>query len=240
MTTTNKPICNAGLANCLELYQGITDTDLVHLNFGEAAPRFAEHTVPARRTIFHRGETIEGIPIICSGWAVTVSTLPNSRRQIISVLLPGDLVSGALVFSDKLDFTVEAITNVIYHCYDRTEFCAAMSANPSLNQTILKAWNEEYLRIVQSVISLGQCTAEERVSRLLLNLFERLALRGLVTDRTFNFPMRQTHIAEMTGLTPVHISRVFNNLRQQGLIDLADRTVTVRDPVALRRQANAA
>jgi CRP-like cAMP-binding protein len=195
--------------------------------------KYFEREVDSRRVIFHKDDPIEGIPVLRCGWAAVVSTLPNNRRQIVTVLLPGDLVSGALIFDDKLDVSVEAITDVTYRSIDRSEFRAAIFRNPSLLESILKIWNEQTLQIVQLATSLGQCTAEERLASLLMNLLKRLTALGLVTDNSFHFPLRQSHIAEITGLTPVHVSRVINVLRRDGLIDLSGRTLKVRDPAAL-------
>ena len=52
-------------------------------------------TVPARRTICHPNEQSEFVPIICEGWAAISTALPGGRRQILSFLLPGDIVSTA-------------------------------------------------------------------------------------------------------------------------------------------------
>jgi len=221
------------LAHCLALCGGIGDNGEARV--GETAPRFTEHAVAARRPIFRSGERLNGVPIVCHGWAAVVATLPNNRRQIISILLPGDLVSGALVFEDKLEFAVEAVTEVIYHSYDRAEFRQALMANAELLEMILRAWAQENLQIVQLAVSLGKCTAEERVTRLLLNLTARLAQRHMRENGTFPFPLRQWHIAEITGLTPVHVNRVINKLRREGLIEIRNRALTIRDRAALER-----
>jgi CRP-like cAMP-binding protein len=71
-----------------------------------------------------------------------------------------------------------------------------------------------------------------------MKLMERLTTLGMVADNSFHFPLRQSHIAEITGLTPVHVSRVINLLRREGLIDLRNRTIIVRDPAALQRVCN--
>jgi CRP-like cAMP-binding protein len=226
------------LANYIAICNGIQNIDQAWQNSHEPPLQFFESVIDARRVIFPSGDPIKGIPIICGGWAAIVSTLPNNRRQIISLLLPGDLVSGALVFEDKLDVSVEAITNVIYRTFNRSEFRTALSKYPFLLESFMKILSEQCLQIVQLAVSLGQCTAEERVAGLLMKLMQRLTSLGMVTDNAFHFPLRQSHIAEITGLTPVHVSRVINLLRREGLIDLRNRTLTVRDPAALQRVCN--
>ena len=226
------------LASCIKICSGVQDTGEAGGNSNQPRLKFFERAIDARQTIFHGGDRIEGIPVICSGWAAIVSILPNSRRQIVALRLPGDLVSGSLVFEDKLDVSVEAITNVTYRSFDRAEFRTALSNNSCFLESILKIWNEQSSQFKQLIASLGQSTAEQRVAALLVKLLERLTSLGLVTNHSFNFPLRQSHIAEITGLTPVHINRVINSLRRDGLIDLSNRTLTVLDPERLRLICN--
>ncbi|HTS39109.1 MAG TPA: Crp/Fnr family transcriptional regulator [Xanthobacteraceae bacterium] len=231
----NDASIGACLANCVSLCQGLNNSGSACLDLGGAAFRFSEHQGAARRTIFRSGDRIDGIPIICSGWAAKVAVLPNNRRQIISILLPGDLVSNSLVFEDRLSFTVEAITHVTYRSFERAMFRAALIEKPDQMEAILRSWTDDNMQVVRLAISLGQLTAEERIAQLLLNLSDRLAARRLTQNHAFHFPLRQRHIAEATGLTPVHVSRVIGQLRQEGLVELKNRLLTIRDRDALER-----
>src|SRR6185312_5571901 len=58
-------------------------------------------TVPARRIICREQDLHDAVPIICSGWAASVVMLSDASRQILSFLLPGDLVSTALLFEPR-------------------------------------------------------------------------------------------------------------------------------------------
>lgn len=226
------------LTGFLALHDGLKNIGGTRSYFDGSEPRYIEQACPARRKIFQSDQRIEDIPIISSGWAAAIANFGHDRRQIIAFLLPGDLVSGALVFDDRLNVIVEAITDVTCHNYARAEFRAALAANPNLFEAVLRAWAEESLQIAQLAVSLGQCTAEERIARLIVNLSERLAKRRMVEDDAFDFPLRQWHIAEYTGLTHVHVSKVLGQLRRDGLIDFKDRVLTIRNPVALRRICN--
>jgi hypothetical protein len=53
-----------------------------------------------------------------------------------------------------------------------------------------------------------------------------------------DFPLRQHHIADATGLTPVHVSKVLTEFRRNGLMRIGDRTLTVLDPAGFRHTAN--
>ena len=79
------------------------------------------HTIPSRRTICHAKEWSEFVTVICKGWAASSSALPDGRRQIHSILLPGDVVLSTGPFNPVFGHTVEAITDVTYRRYKRSE-----------------------------------------------------------------------------------------------------------------------
>jgi CRP-like cAMP-binding protein len=50
-----------------------------------------------------------------------------------------------------------------------------------------------------------------------------------------DFPLRQHHIADATGLTVVHTGKVLGEFRRAGLVKIDGRTLTLPDPEGLRR-----
>jgi CRP/FNR family transcriptional regulator, anaerobic regulatory protein len=204
----------------------------------------SSHTVPARRIICREQDLHDAVPIICTGWAASVVTLSDGSRQILSFLLPGDLVSTALLFAPRSHCLVEAITEVRFRTFNRTDLRAVLFKHPDLFDKLSKSWIEEKNRADQLIIDLGRRTADERIARLILSLAERLAKRGMAAhadDMTvveMDFPLRQHHIADATGLTPVHVSKVLSEFRRRGLIKISDRTLTIVDPAGFRRIAN--
>lgn len=60
---------------------------------------------------------------------------------------------------------------------------------------------------------------------------------GLVTDNTYALPITQVEIADTMGMTPVHLNRVLQSLRQQGLISFEDKELVVLDVKGLEREA---
>jgi CRP/FNR family transcriptional regulator, anaerobic regulatory protein len=204
----------------------------------------ASHIVPARRIICRAQDLHDAVPIICRGWAASVVTLSDGSRQILSFLLPGDLVSTALLFESRSHCLVEAITEVQFRTFKRSGLKATLFKNPDLFEKLAQAWIEEKNRADQFIIDLGRRTADERIARLILNLSERLARRGMMPEPTtssvveMDFPLRQHHIADATGLTPVHVSKVLSEFRRNGLIKISDRTLTVLDPAGFHRVAH--
>lgn len=205
---------------------------------GESLLTSTEHTIPARRTICHPKEWSEFVPFICQGWAVSSITLPDGRRQILSFLLAGDLVSTACLLEPMSGRTVEAITEVTYRKFKRSDLKSFLFKHPDLLEKLSRTWIEERTQADQLALDLGRRTADERIARLILNLAERLLKRGMMNGQTMEFPMRQRHIADATGLTPVHVSKVLGEFQRAGLIEISSRSLTIINETELRRAAD--
>src|SRR5262245_60842178 len=86
---------------------GAATTDAPREAWQGAFPLQGERRVTrARHTIYRAGEDLDGIPFIYSGWAARVRRLSDGRRQILSFILPGDLMSSSAIFCDRLSFFV--------------------------------------------------------------------------------------------------------------------------------------
>jgi CRP/FNR family transcriptional regulator len=187
--------------------------------------------------IFRQRDLHDVVPFICRGWAASAVTLSDGSRQILSFLLPGDIVSISLLFSPYAHCSVEAITEVQYRCFRRDELKALLLSDPGLIEKVSKLWIDRKMRADQLAVDLGRRTADERIARLILNLQERLASRGMAEGRTIAFPLRQHHVADATGLTAVHVSKVMSEFRRRGLIEISDRSLTILNPVEFQRLA---
>lgn len=202
--------------------------------------RQTSHSVPARRIICRGQDLHDIVPVICSGWAATLVMLSDGSRQIVSFLLPGDMISTTMLFDSRPYCLVEAITDVSFRTFNRTDLKSLIYKKPDLLDTFFKEWVEEKTRADQLIVDLGRRTADERIARLILNLTERLAQRDMVrgSQNEFDFPLRQHHIADATGLTPVHVSKVLSEFRRNGLISISERSITILDPAGFSRVAN--
>jgi CRP-like cAMP-binding protein len=191
----------------------------------------------ARRTIFHPNTTLEGVPVICEGWATSIMKLSNGRRQILSFMVPGELVTCRLLFERKLHLSIDAITRGSIRTFDLTQLRAAMTMSPPIFDTFLSAYNEERNRADQLIADLGRRTATGRIARLMLDIWSRMEKAGKVADGAIEFPLRQTHIADATGLTTVYVSKVINAFRNGNLVEYSERSLKILDIDKLRQLA---
>jgi CRP-like cAMP-binding protein len=194
-----------------------------------AMGRFALATraVPARRTLYREGEPAADFVQLLDGWAFRFKLLPDGRRQILSIILPGEPIALHTLWTDSLSFSVQSLTHLDLRLFDRPALVEQMHRDAALACRLGAAMAREFVQFENRLINLGQRTAVERVARLILHLHARLQQRDLVEDDVLPFPLRQQHIADVLGMTPVHVSRVFGELRAAQLIGRAGASLAI-------------
>ena len=192
-------------------------------------------TVPVGQQIATRNQVSEDVFVLCVGWGYRFFQLPDGRRQILNFLLPGDLFSATSVFQKRFHFSVKALTEIQISGMRRAEVQARIDINPNVLTALANSWIAETDAADRMQTALGQYSAEERIAYLLLHLTQRIAARSVIREQRYPFPLRQQHIADAVGLTPVHVSRVLSLFRERGLVVLSDGVLQVFNLPELER-----
>lgn len=168
-----------------------------------------------------------GCHIIRSGWAVKYVLLPDGRRQVIDILVPGDWFwtqAGS-------GYSVATLTPAEITAVGVAELGQARAHSPGIDRFLLFLAHAARLRRIERLVTLGQRNALERVSHLLWETCKRLDFVGYEFGHRVQLT-RQT-LADALGMTERHVARVLLQLRQNGLIQLERGTVHVVDLPAL-------
>lgn len=183
-----------------------------------------------RNELVRHGEALTRPSLILSGWAARIRDLSDGRRQLLYLMLPGDLI-GASACDDAVAATsVVAISEVtLCRLPRRSELACGAGLLKAYNASC--ALDESYL--LAQITRLGRLNAHERIADLLLELHDRLALAGLAGGGRLPLPLTQEMIADMLGLTSVHVNRMLQQLRREGSITLAGGMVMIHDPAGL-------
>lgn len=175
-------------------------------------------TVRQRRDLIREGDPPRTVSLILDGWAFRYKTLEDGRRQIISFFLPGDLCDMHNYILKEMDHSVGALTTVRYVEIPRDRMEELTEHRPRISQAL--RWHTLTCAAIQRewTINLGQRDALERLAHLFCELFFRLRAVDLVDGMLCEMPLTQTDLAEATGMTPVHVNRMVQELRARGLI----------------------
>lgn len=175
--------------------------------------------------IARAGEICSSVYRVEEGWACRYCLLPDGKRQIAALYLPGDYCEPQWLLSGRADLPVMAMTGMRV----REVSLASIHSRPGDGvKRLLGAMVQMLERQSRWIVSLGRKSAIERVSELLSELFERLHPNESLTNSPCAIPLTQRDIADVVGLTPVHVNRVLHDLRDRGFVELKGRTLMVR------------
>ncbi|MBI3705321.1 MAG: Crp/Fnr family transcriptional regulator [Rhizobiales bacterium] len=167
--------------------------------------------------------------IICHGWAARSIVAPDGHRQILSFLLPGDLISTANLFAPMSGHSVDAITDVTYRQFKQRDLKTVLFERPALLEKLTKIWVDERAQADQLALNIGRKSAHQRIAWFILNLAKRLAKQEIVDGQRLDFPLRHHHIAHATGLTDIYVGKVLGEFQRAGLIEINNRSLRILD-----------
>jgi CRP-like cAMP-binding protein len=184
---------------------------------------------PQDVVIVREGDISTQSCVLMSGFAYRSKVSEHGKRQILSFHIAGDMPDLQGLLLKKMDHDLTTLSPAQVGFMSHLALRRVIAARPSLG---LALWRETLLDSVtfrQWIVNLGTRTAAGRVAYLIAELHQRLGTMGLVKDEQFSFPVTQSKLAEALGLSIVHINRVLQSFRAQGVLDFRKQVVTLRD-----------
>jgi CRP-like cAMP-binding protein len=193
----------------------------------------AELTIGRRRDLVVDGYEYRKLCFVEAGFAARYKLLRNGKRQIVNLVLPGDVVGLPGSFLEKARYSVLALTDLkmqvcpihdfVQLCYKRPQFGLALSWL-AVHEAIVSA---------EHIIDTGRRTPLERLAHFLLEMYSRLEMVGLAAQASFELPLSQEVMSDALGLSTPHLNRTLGRLRAEGLIMVSNHHMTLVDIPAL-------
>ena len=216
---------NGVMAPAIARLSALAPLDGADLHVLEAAA-VTTRRLGSRRELLREGETLVRPILVLSGWAAQVRELSDGRRQLIGVVLPGELV-GALACEGAVAATAVITLSDVLLCRPPHRSDLATGSGLLAAYEASGALAEQHL--LAQITRLGRLNAYERTADLLLELHDRLALSGLAGGGRLPLPLTQEMLADLLGLTSVHVNRTLQQLRREGNITLAGGRAVIHD-----------
>lgn len=184
--------------------------------------------------LIHEGQGHLSAFILRKGWAFSSKILPNGSRQIIEIQIPGDFLGLRSVLFNASDHNIEALTQIQASEVLLSDVSEALSQYPLFAAAILWAAARDEAMVVEHVVDLGRRSAEERIVHFVLELAARLRLVGIGDDTGFDCPLTQQLLADVMGLSSIHVNRILRSLREEGLLTFQKGRVSLDDSDRLK------
>jgi CRP-like cAMP-binding protein len=207
----------------------------------ERAASLKTRRLQPREDLIREGDRPQQMHLILEGWACRYKVLEDGRKQITAFLVPGDLCDLRMFILREMDHSIGALTalklaeipsDVILELTDNhSRIGRALWWNSLVEEAIAREWTA----------NVGGRNALERVAHVLCELYLRLEAVGLASGHeaagSFELPVTQEQLADATGMTSVHVNRIVQQMRDEGLVVWKGKQVAIPNLDALKSAA---
>lgn len=171
--------------------------------------------------------------LMLSGFSVRHKIVARGARQIVAIHMKGDMVDLQNSVLGTADHSVQMLTRGEIALIPRDAIQELALARPRIGMAMWKDTLVDGSIFREWIANVGRRDSATRLAHVLCEFALRLKLAGLGEQTTYELPMTQEQLADVLGLTSVHVNRTLQALERQQLISRTQRSVTINDWQAL-------
>lgn len=223
------------------------DTLLVHLRRYDAISEVEEQALrgamsgvlefPRGATMVRADTELDSSNALISGFVHRYKQLSDGRRQSMEVSIAGDFVDLHSLLMKRIDHDIGCLAPCQVAIFPHERLRELTESQPHLARVLWLSTVIDAAIHREWIVSLGVRSALQRLAHLFCELWTRLDAVGLAQDHGFDFPVTQTELADILGISSVHVNRTLRELRELGLATFRGRMVEITDWAALTRTA---
>jgi CRP-like cAMP-binding protein len=173
--------------------------------------------------------------LVLEGFVCRYKLIADGKRQIMGFYIPGDIPDLQSLYLHVMDHSVGTLipSKIAFIPHDALR--AVLRRHPSLAEAFWRDTLIDAAMFREWMIGMGRRDAYTRIAHLFCELFVRHRAVELTDGDGFDLHTTQAELGDALGLSTVHVNRVLQDLRKDGLIALRGRSLAVLDWNGLKR-----
>lgn len=189
------------------------------------------------QVIVRSGEELDHSMLLLSGFALRCKFTADGARQIVEINLAGDFIDLHGFILKRLEHEISAASRCEIGTVPHSELKRVTEQFPRLSRVL---WFQTLVDAAihrEWMLVLGKKRGRARVAQFFCEMHKRQKIVGLTGDAGYGLPFSQHELADITGMTPVHLNRCLKELRDAGLVTFRNAKVELHDIPGLAREA---
>jgi len=183
--------------------------------------------------LVEEGSENTSLIILCRGMARAARMLADGGQQIVAMFVAGDLLNAGDLTFRYTRTSISALTPVVSLSIPLSALNRLMEERPAIARALWRETANQAAIQREWLIGLGRRTAQARLAHFLCEMSCRLQLFDPGAVDGFELPLTQQDLGDILGLSTVHVNRVLQALRSDGLIDFNRGWLEIRDKAGL-------
>jgi CRP-like cAMP-binding protein len=222
----------AGLLGRAGLFGGLPPETLRRL-----ADRAVIRRYGRRQLIFHEGDPAESFFLIVDGSVKVFRASAEGETVILVTLEPGESFGElALLDGGPRSASAEALQDTVVLALERGPFLQTMSEEPLVAEALITQLGAILRRLTDHAADLVFLDLHGRVAKWLLHMADTHG-RPEEGGTELDLQLTQSEIASIVGGSRQSVNQVLRSFERRGYVELHGRSMSLKDPDALRRRA---
>lgn len=183
--------------------------------------------IEANEDLIRENDPPRHVRLILEGFVCRYKILENGRRSIVAYLVPGDICDLHVAILHRMDHAMCTLTpcNVVFISPETIE---DLTTNyPRIGRALWWATLVDAGILREWLVNLGQRPSDQRLAHFFCELLMRLQTVGLADENSYPLPLTQEALADTLGISTVHVNRVLQQLREDGLVVFRDHRLII-------------
>ena len=211
------------------LYLNLSQHDVLSEEERATLVRIISHTkqFPARQDIVEAGSRPTYSSLILDGFAARYKLLADGSRQITALHVAGDFVDLHAFLLKTMDHGIVALSPCLIAFAEHSDLKVVTETAPHLSRLLWLDTLVDGAIHREWIVAMGRRSKKSHLAHLICELFVRLEGVQRTNGMSFHLPLSQSEMADVIGLSVVHMNRVIQGLRREKLISWTNHTVTI-------------
>ncbi len=201
-----------------------------------------DHVISARRSVrrgqylYRNGDDFSAIYAIRRGFFKTEVLAEDGRDQVTGFQMAGDFLGMDGISGDAHSCNAMALEDSEVCRIPYAELKQLLSTLSALQRHFYKLMSREIVRGQGVMAWLGPLPADKGLAAFLLNISQRLTVRGY-SSTEFHLRMTRKEIGSHLGLRLQTVSRTFSRFQDEGFISVQQKHIRILDMSGLQNRA---
>ena len=209
-----------------KLFQNFTNQEI---NQFLVSSQYKTRVYQSEQVIAMEGEAMTEIGLVLDGVIEVQKNYPFGKTVIINQLQTGDIFGEVAIFSNQHTYpsTIFSSTNARIMFINKEHIVKICLQNEKFLKNILQLLSAKILTLDHQLRILSGETIRQKISFYLLEQYQR--------QNTLRIPviLSRQKMAEQFGITRPSLSRELSRMKHEGLIDLKEHLIIIKDLPAL-------
>ncbi len=183
----------------------------------------------AGQDIVREGDRPSQCCLLLDGFIQRYKMIGDGQRQIMSFHINGDMPDVLSLHLAVMDHNLGTLAPSKVGFISHQSMRRLIQDHPRIGDALWRDTLIDAAVFREWLVGMGRRDAHARIAHLFCEIITRLDSVGLAPDKSVQIPLTQATLADALGLSAVHVNRVAQELRSEGLITWRGKTLTVND-----------